>query len=311
MKNSARQTLLLLFPLLFSLLTPWEQANAQQADFTDNAGRKIHISKPFKRIISLYSAHTENLCFLGAADKLIGISRTDNYPAEILGRKKFSYREDPEKFIAMRPDLVLVRPMIERSHPQFIKKLGQAGITVISLQPSSVSEIFAYWKNLGLLVGREKEAIEMISAFKQGLKKIQTRLNSIPQSTRPRVYFESIHKKMKTFSPTSTAMYVLGQAGGINIATDAVQVRKTNIADYGKERILSHASEIDIFLAQHGRMNPVTLDMILTEPGFQAIKAVQNKKVFLVEEPLVSRPTFRLLEGIKQLNHLFFNWSQG
>ncbi len=306
MKNSSKKAALLLFSFLFVLLTLSGTAPAQQADFTDKAGRKIHISKPFTRIISLYSAHTENLCFLGAADKLIGISKTDNYPAEILGRKKFSYREDPEKFIAMGPDLVLVRPMIERSHPQFVKKLEQAGITVISLQPSSVSEIFDYWKNLGRLVGKDKEAIEMVSSFKRGLKKIQTGLNSIPESARPRVYFESIHKKMKTFSPTSTAMYVLKQAGGVNIATDAIQVRKTNIAAYGKERILRHAAEIDIFLAQHGRMNPVTLEMIFQEPGFQAIKAVQEKKVFLVEEALVSRPTFRILEGVKQLNTLFF-----
>lgn len=306
MKTSGRCIPLLFYPLLFILFTVPVTVLAQQADFTDKAGRKIHIVKPFTRIISLYSAHTENLCSLGGADSLIGISRTDNYPAEILSRKKFSYREDPEKFIAMGPDLVLVRPMIERSHPQFIKKLQQAGITVISLQPSSISGIFAYWRNLGHLVGREKEAEQMISSFNQGVEKIRTKLSSIPKSARPRVYFESIHKKMKTFSATSTAMYVLRQAGGINIAQDAIQVRKTNIADYGKERILGHAAEIDIFLAQHGRMNPVTLDMIFQEPGFQAIKAVQNKKVFLVEEALVSRPTFRILEGIKQLNAIFF-----
>jgi iron complex transport system substrate-binding protein len=307
MKNSGRQAPLLLFPFfIFILLTISGAALAQQTDFTDKAGRKIHISKPFTRIISLYSAHTENLCFLGAADNLVGISRTDNYPAEILGRKKFSYREDPEKFIAMRPDLVLVRPMIERSYPQFINKLEQAGITVISLQPSSVSEIFDYWKNLGRLVGREKEAEKMLLSFKRGLEKIQAKLSSIPKSARPRVYFESIHKKMKTFSPTSTAMYVLRQAGGINIATDAIQVRKTNIAAYGKERILRHADEIDIFLAQRGRMNPVSLEMIFREPGFDAIKAIRARKVFLVKEALVSRPTFRILEGVEQLHTLFF-----
>lgn len=297
-------TLLSLF--LFAFLIPPGTCIAKPVTFIDKAGRKIHISKPFTRIISLYSAHTENLCFLGATDSLVGISRTDNFPAEILDRKKFSYREDPEKFIAMHPDLVLVRPMIERSYPQFIKKLGQAGITVISLQPSSVAEIFDYWKNLGRLVGREKEAEKMILSFQRGLEQIETGLSSIPESERPRVYFESIHKKMKTFSLTSTAMYVLKQAGGINIATDAIQVRKTNIAAYGKERILRHADEIDIFLAQHGRMNPVTLDMIYQEPGFQAIKAVREKKVYLVEEALVSRPTFRILEGVKQLNTLFF-----
>ncbi len=66
-----------------------------------------------------------------------------------LGKPRFSYREDPEKFLAVHPDLVLVRPMIERSYPQFINKLKQAGITVISLQPNSIDEMFGYWQDLG------------------------------------------------------------------------------------------------------------------------------------------------------------------
>ncbi|MBW2684018.1 MAG: ABC transporter substrate-binding protein, partial [Deltaproteobacteria bacterium] len=87
---------------------------------------------------------------------------------------------------------------------------------------------------------------------------------------------------------------------------DAIQVRKTNIADYGKERILKHAAEIDIFLAQNGRMNPVTRQSILDEPGFIAIKAVKENNVYLIEESLVSRPTFRILEGVEKLNGIFF-----
>jgi iron complex transport system substrate-binding protein len=298
-----------LFFLLLCLLTTFiaQPGNVEQlTHITDNSGRTIPLAKPFTRIISLYSAHTENLCRLGSEEQIVGISLSDDYPLSILDRRRFSYREDPEKFIAARPDLILVRPMIERSYPQFIKKLEQAGITVFSLQPGSVEELFDYWKTLGALSGRTKEADEMISTFQAGLTKVQDRLADIPADSRPKVYFESIHRKMKTFSQTGIAMYVLEQAGGINIASDARQVRKTNIAAYSKERILNHASEIDIFLAQRGRMNPVSLQDIQEEPGFSAIKAVRENQVFLIEESLVSRPTFRILEGIERLNTLFF-----
>lgn len=296
---------LILICLLLTLPTLSTGAD-QLLTITDNSGRTTSFNKPFTRIISLYSAHTENLCSLGAADQIIGISTSDDYPSSILDRKRFSYREDPEKFIGAHPDLVLVRPMIERSYPQFIKKLENAGIKVVSLQPGSVAELFDYWKTLGILTNRGGQAEEMIVSFQAGLKRIQDTLLTIPANSRPKVYFESIHKKMKTFSPTSIAMYVLDQAGGINIATDAIQVRKTNIADYGKERILKHALEIDIFLAQNGRMNPVTHQSILDEPGFNAIKAVRENRVYLIEESLVSRPTYRILEGVEILNGIFF-----
>ena len=296
---------LLLLSLL--LLLPVQPViGGQAADITDNSGRKILPDKHFNRIISLYSAHTENLCRLGAESQIIGISTSDDYPLSILDRKRFSYREDTEKFIGAHPDLVLVRPMIERSYPQFIKKLEQAGITVLSLQPGSVDELFQYWKSLGILTGKKKQADEMIRSFQAGLQTISEKVSAVPEESRPKIYFESIHSKMKTFSATSIAMYVLDLAGGVNIAEDAIQVRKTNIAAYGKERILRHAGEIDIYLAQKGRMNPVTLPIIFNEPGFKAIKAVKNNRVYLVKESLVSRPTYRILEGVEKLNKIFY-----
>lgn len=260
----------------------------------------------FSRIISLYSAHTENLVSLGAAEQLVGISQSDTYPQSILHKPRFSYREDPERFIAARPDLILVRPMIERAYPQLIEKLQSAGITVVSLQPNSVEEIHAYWRELGRLTGHEEQAEEMIETFTSQLQETATSLAGIPHAERPHVYFESMHAKMKTFATRSIAIFVLEQAGGVNIATDAKQVRTTNIAAYSKERILAHAQEIDVYLAQQGRMNPVTREMIIKEPGFKAIKAVQEGRVYLIEEQLVSRPTLRIGQGVKKLNSLLY-----
>ena len=50
----------------------------------DDGGRKIKIKKNYNRIISLYPAHTENIVAVGGTDSLIGISRSDTYPAFIL-----------------------------------------------------------------------------------------------------------------------------------------------------------------------------------------------------------------------------------
>ncbi len=298
---------ILVLLVLLSCLYPVQVTQAQnEKTVSDNSGQTIKISKPFTRIISLYSAHTENLCSLGAEAQLIGIGKGDDYPPAILGKPDFSYREDPEKFIANRPDLVLVRPMIERSYPEFINKLRQAGITVFSLQPNTIEENFTYWRTLGTLTGREAQAEEMITAFTTRLAKVQERLQDIPSDRRPKVYFEAIHSKMKTFAQDSIAVYVLEQAGGINLAADAEQVRETNIAAYGKERLLSRGGEIDIFLAQEGKMNPVNEKIIKDEPGFQAIKAVREGKILLIAEALVSRPTLRILDGIEQLNAAFY-----
>ena len=111
---------------------------------------------------------------------------------------------------------------------------------------------------------------------------------------------------MKTFAPDSLSSLVLKTAGAINIGEDSAQVRQTNIGYFGKEKLLSHGQDIDFFLAQVGRMNPVTAEIIASEPGFGAIKAVREGKIFLIEEQLVSRPTMRLLEGIDKLMKIFY-----
>ena len=146
----------------------------------------------------------------------------------------------------------------------------------------------------------------MIARFGTGLAEIAQQVDQIAQQERKRVYFESIHKRMKTFAPSSMAIFVLESAGGINVAADAIQVRKTNIAAYGKERILAKAGRIDVFLAQQGRMNQVTVEMIRQEPGFQVIKAVRENQIFLVDEKLVSRPTLGLLEGISTVFEILY-----
>ncbi len=262
----------------------------------DQSGRRIVIEEPFKRVISLYGAHTENLFSLGLDSEIMGVSQHEDYPPRALNKPVFSYHDDPEKFIAARPDLVLIRPMIDRGYPQFIAMLEKTGITIVSLQPRTIDEMFTYLAILGILTGQQARAQQLISQFNQSIDEFKNLIR--PRIDRKRVYFEAIHSKMKTFAPDSMAIFALESAGGINVAADADPVRNTNIAYYGKERILSRAAEIDVYLAQYGSMNRPTVALIKQEPGFSIIKAVATGQVYIVDEKIVSRPTMRLLEGI-------------
>ncbi len=270
----------------------------------DNRGRQIEVKTPFKRIISLYGAHTENLFSLGLEDEIIGVSVNDTFPAQARKKQKFSFHDDPEKFIANRPDLVLIRPMIDNGYPQFVQQLERYGITVVSLQPSTIPQMYAYWLSLGRLSGRQDQARKMVAEFQEKIAHIQILTQGI--SEKKKVYFQAIHTRMKTFTPGSMPIFALETAGGINVATDARASRNTNIAIYGKEQILARASEIDVFLAQKGIMNPVQKEQIINEPGFKIIKAIKNKQVFLIDENIVSRPVPRLYEGIITIGKLLY-----
>ncbi len=279
------------------------------AEFTDSDGRTVRFSRPFSRIISLYAAHTQNLKALGLSDREVvavspGVSLFPGVP-------RMSFRSDVERFLALSPDLVLIRPMISRACPGLVRRLQESGVAVVSLQPRSVDEMFRYWRQLGLLAGRERQAESIIDGFEKKIEWFRKEADAIPFGRRKRVYFEAIHSRMKTFAPSSIAAFVLETAGGINIAADAQRVRNTNIAFYGKERLLAKASQIDVYLAQKGRMNPVTIKEIMETPGYEAIKAVQQGEVYLVDESIVSRPVPGLLRGIQAVHDILYGKRQG
>lgn len=270
----------------------------------DAKNRQVSVDKPFQRIISLYGAHTENLFHLGLDKEVIGVSVHDAYPTAVQQKQRFSYHDDPEKFLAAGPDLVLIRPMIDNGYPDFVRQLERYKITVVSLQPANVDEMFDYWRTLGKLTHRTAQAEHLVRTFREKTSAVKKLVAGV--TPKKRVYFEAIHSRMKTFSKGAMAVYALETAGGINIATDAKPSRNTNIANYGKERILAKADQIDVFLAQKGIMNPVKPDFIFREPGFDIIRAVKEGQVFLIDENIVSRPVPRLYEGIVTIGKLLY-----
>ena len=294
--------LTILAALLILLLAP---CLSPAAEVIDQDGTRIRFDRPFSRIISLYPAHTENLVELGATTAIIGVSRGEN-PDAVADRKTFSDSDSAEKYLAAQPDLVLVRPMISRANPALLARLRESGIRVVSLQPTDAEGMFLYWRTLGELTGRTAEAESMRQRFLAAVAEIERKIPESDPGRRPGVYVESIHSKMKTFSPTSMTIYAVESAGGRNIATDAKPRNNSNIAEYGKERILSRADEIEIFLSQTGRMNPIDLDTLKKEPGFQLIRAFRENRVYLINETEVARPTMRLIAGIEHLHQLFY-----
>ena len=291
---------------IFFLICAIASIHLTADSITDNRDKRINFTKSYKRIISLYPAHTANLISMGAGRQIIAVSRNAKETAEKLKIPTISTTDNPERFLRLKPDLILIRPMHYRAHKSLFKTLEKLGIAVAALQPVSINEMYDYWLKLGKLAGKEDNAEKLIADFKAKLQEYKKITSKIPTDKRKRVYFESIHKRMRTFTKSSMAIFVLEQAGGINIADDASAVHNSNIASYSKEKILAKADDIDLFLSQKGRMNNITIDKIKNEPGFQVIKAVKNNQIYIISEKIVSRPTPQLIEGIKEINEILY-----
>lgn len=258
---------------------------------------------PRPRIISLYAAHTEVLLRLGARDNIIGVSQQESYDGpESAGWNPptFSIRDDVEKFLAAKPDILLVRPQHLAGDDRLREALESAGIAVRSIQVTSADGLYPYWRELGALVGREAEAERMIADFERTVERY--RAASAKRADKPGVFLEAIHREVKTFTPDSLPAWLVGLAGGRYVAAGASPASPgVIIADYGPERLLAEADAIDIFVSQDGAMNRTPLETVKARDIYQPLRAFRTGRVYKIPEARIARPTPSLLLGLKQL----------
>lgn len=275
-------------------------------EFTDDSGYRIRLEQPADTIISLYSAHTENLFALGLDREIIGVGKSDIYPYAALSKEVYDYRSDPEKVIAARPDVVLIRPFIERHSPDFVKSLRRTGITVVSLYPDNFNEFDDYINRLALMTGKTTVAKRKLEAFHQALEDLGKRVETIEDKVG--VYFESSDREYKTVTNASMPAYAIRLAGGINVADDAVPVEEgSSIAVYGVENILEKAKDIDVYVTQRGVMGAGgNTHSISIRPGFKVVEAVKNDRVCEINQKIISSPTFRFVKGVEALQRAFY-----
>ncbi len=274
--------------------------------FVDDEGQIISLDKPAERIISFYSAHTENLYSLGAGEQVLGGHTTCVYPVEAEEKAIYDYKGDPEIVIAAEPDVVIIRPHISRSTPEFIEALKSAGITVVSLYPESMEVFPEYIKKLAMLTGTEVTARKLLEQFDADIAAIHELTSRL--SDKQTVFFESTEDNVRTAAKGSMPALAIEYAGGINIAQGAEPIKKgSSIAEYGAEKVLENGDKIDIYISQRGAMNAgADLSSITERPGLDTVKAVKEGKVFVIDEKLISSPTFRFYKGVREIARFMY-----
>src|SRR6476646_1763147 len=113
--------------------------------FTDQLNRKLELSSPPKRIISLVPSQTELLYDLGLRDEVVGITKFCVHPQEwfrskprVGGTKKYDF----EKIRSLQPDLIIGNK--EENEKDQIEEL-------MKLYPVWMSDIYTLKDALGMI----------------------------------------------------------------------------------------------------------------------------------------------------------------
>ncbi|RLE51688.1 MAG: cobalamin-binding protein, partial [Candidatus Methanomethylicota archaeon] len=265
----------------------------------DDFNRTIAIAEEPKRIVSLAPSNTEILYAIGAGDKLIGVTRYCDYPQEVIERKNtgdlavvggFS-DVNIELIVSLKPDLVIAFGTLQVN---VVKALEGHGIPVIALNPQDIEGVLKDIELVGKAVGLYKEAKQLVANLSSRIDLVQNKVASAPKV---KVYYELWYDPLMSVGPGTFIHDLITIAGGENIFHDA----KTQYPIISAEEVISRNPDVIILPDSYMAEYNITVDQVKNRPGWSAINAVKNDKIYFIDEDLLVRPGPRLVDGLEQL----------
>ncbi|MDI6768639.1 MAG: cobalamin-binding protein [Anaerolineales bacterium] len=266
---------------------------------TDGLGRMVTLAAPAQRVVSLTPATTEILFAVGAGSQVIGRDMFSDYPAEAqsvsdIGGSWGEY--NLEAILALQPDLILAGGI---NPPELVASLEGLGLTVYFMpNPATLDELYTNLETVGSLTGHEAEADALVESLRARVAAVDEKL--LPLSYAPTVYYEldaTNPTKPFTAGPGTFVDLLIARAGGINIGS-ALSGQWAEISL--EELVVQNPAIIILGDSAYGE----TPEKVAARPGWEALAAVQNGRIFPFDDNLVSRPGPRLVDGLEALAKL-------
>ena len=155
--------------------------------FYQRGSKRSHIAvrnsdKIIQRIISLSPNITEILYALGLGEKVVGVTRFCNYPAEAKSKPRIGGYLDPnyEAILSLKPDVVLVLPEFR----QIKSFLAELKINYLEVNNKTIADILASIRYLGRELGAGEKAEQIVAQLQEKLNVINDRTRTL---ARPKV----------------------------------------------------------------------------------------------------------------------------
>lgn len=139
----------------------------------DDLGRRVTVSYPPRRIVSLAPGPTAMLIAAGAKDQLVATIEYSGQPASQKKLPKIGSAGaiDMERLIAVRPDVVVVWP--DGNSPVQIANIERLGIPVYRQEAVTLDGIGASLRRLGTLAGTDAVADRAANALEEKLASLR------------------------------------------------------------------------------------------------------------------------------------------
>jgi len=282
---------LVLVPLLLLLLAALsgcgqKSEKPRKITLTDDAGNTFALDMPATKVVSLAPANTEIIYAVGGGDRLVGDTTYCDYPPAARKKEKVGDFTTPnlEKIVSLAPEVVFSTGGVQQS---FTQDLGKFNIKVFVVDPKNLEQVFTDMKKVGEILGFKGKSEQVVANLE---KRVDDVLSKVKGKPRPKVFFEIWNQPLMTAGQGTFIDRMISMAGGTNIGRSAGK----EFPQFSQEQLLR--DDPQVYVAVKGtQANPADIS---NRPGYSQLKAVQDKKVYIVEDNLFVRPGPRLVDGL-------------
>ncbi len=271
-------------------------AGGRTITVTDDFGETVTIRGVPQRIVSLAPSNTEILYSLGLWDRVVGITDYCNYPPTAADKPKVGGFStiSIERVIAANPDLVFAAL---GNTEDVVNRLRTLGMTVVSLNPETISDVLQNIELVGAATGQEEEASACVKDLRARIQAVTKKTEGLTE--KPSVAHVIWYDPIWVSGGGTFQDEVIRMAGGTN-AFGSVE----GWSIIGLEEFLTSDPEY-ILVSSGTGMGEGGYDIIHTyfmnEPRMQRLKAVQDGHVYVVDADIISRGSPRIVDALEEV----------
>ncbi len=257
-----------------------------------------------KAIVTLSPSAAEILYAIGAQDQIVAVSEFTDYPPEAAEKPVVGGFDGKtlsiETIISFEPDFVY---LTEGMHNFLIESLDSYGIKWYLSNPTSITAIETEILDIGEITGHQDEAALVVA---QMAEKLSTAYAPAPEKTEEdevetldstiKIYYEVWNSPFMSAGASSFINDIILHAGGKNIFDDLTDAYPM----VSEESIIARAPDVILLPKSTG----ITADDVKARAGWSSIPAVENNRIFIVDDNLYSRPAPRVADVILELAEL-------
>lgn len=261
----------------------------------DDSGASVALASQPKRIISMVPSATETLFALGLGDNVVAITKWDDYPKNVQEKVEYVFEDslhpNLEQILKLNSDLIVLGLMGDDIKD--IEAIRNLKIPVISINPQTLVATYQTIETFGKLTNTQEKASKIVSGMKEKEQAIATKIGTIKDSDRLKVWTE-VDENLFTPGKGTFLNELLNKAGGNNIAADV-----KGWGQYNSEQVITKNPQV--IFETYGYYQKDAVANIVARKGWQNVEAVKNKRVLELDSDMVTRPGPRIVDGLESI----------